>query len=179
MLQKRCTSSNVTSALQKAPAFGSFKRALMREIAISLPDRALRLSNSNALVVDMELAIQQHSLLKKALISAGVIIDELPSDDLADSVFVEDTVVIVGDTAMITNPGAASRRAETTRVKKVLEMFHSSDLRCIQQTEGTLDGGDVLFTGEGFDLSGLNICRSSITSVINLSFNHISDLVIW
>ena len=97
---------------------------------------------------------------------------------MADSVFVEDAVVIVGNTAMITNPGAVSRRAETTRVKKVLETFHSSDLRRIQQTEGTLDGGDVLFTGEGFDLPGLNISRFSITSVVNLSFNHISDLVI-
>ena len=150
--QKRWTSSNIIPALQKVPAFGSFKRALTRQIAACLRDRALRLSNSNAVVVNMELAVQQHCLLKKALVSAGVVIDELPSDDLADSVFIEDTVVIVGDTAMVTNPGAASRRAETTRVRKVLEMFHSSDLKCIQQTEGTLDGGDVLFTGEDTNL---------------------------
>ena len=152
VLQKRWTSSNIIPASQKKTAFGSFKRALMRQIAVCLPDSALRLSTSNAVVVNMELAVQQHCLLKKALVSAGVVIDELPSDDLADSVFIEDTVVIVGDTAMVTNPGAASRRAETTRVRKVLEMFHSSDLKCIQQTEGTLDGGDVLFTGEGTNL---------------------------
>jgi dimethylargininase len=49
--------------------------------------------------------MEQHEALVKAMQSTGVVIDELSSDGLADSVFIEDTVVIVGDTAMITNPG--------------------------------------------------------------------------
>ena len=50
----------------------------------------------------------------------GLIVSEMPSDGLADSVFVEDTVVLVGNTAMITVPGAISRRPETERVKQTL-----------------------------------------------------------
>lgn len=148
-LSKRRAYSNSTSIWQSEPPFGSYRRALIRKIDVSLPEKAIRLSSSNVIVINMQLAIQQHDLLQRALISSGVIIDELPADDMADSVFIEDTVVIVGDTAMITYPGAVSRRAEGERVKSVLETSHGSALRVIQQTEGTLDGGDVLFTGGG------------------------------
>ncbi len=51
----------------------------------------------------------------------GLAVTEMPSDGLADSVFVEDTVIIAGKTAMITVPGATSRRPETERVKQTLE----------------------------------------------------------
>lgn len=43
----------------------------------------------------------------------GLTVSEMPSDGFADSVFVEDTVVLAGKTAMITVPGAESRRPET------------------------------------------------------------------
>jgi hypothetical protein len=45
-----------------------------------------------------------------------------------------------------TNSGALSRRAETFEVSLFLEETYE-DLEVIQQTSGTLDGGDVLFTG--------------------------------
>jgi dimethylargininase len=61
----------------------------------------------------------------------GLIVSEMPSDGLADSVFVEDTVVLVGNTAMITVPGATSRRPETERVKQTLEELSNGSLKIV------------------------------------------------
>jgi len=40
--------------------------------------------------------MKQHEALNEALLSAGVDLLELPSDNLPDSVFIEDTAVIIG-----------------------------------------------------------------------------------
>lgn len=96
----------------------------------------------------MAAALDQHQKLVGAMQSIGLQILELLSDGCADSVFIEDTVVIVGMTAMITNPGAISRRAETVRVKRFLETSEDFLVQVVQQSEGHLDGGDVLFAGQ-------------------------------
>ena len=44
-----------------------------------------------------------------------------PIDDLPDSMFVEDTVVAIGNKAVITNPGHISRRQEVDTIKTVLQ----------------------------------------------------------
>lgn len=58
--------------------------------------------------------------------------------------FVEDTALVLEELAVITRPGAASRRPETESVAAALERF-----RPLQRIggPGTLDGGDVLLTG--------------------------------
>jgi dimethylargininase len=127
--------------------FGKYNIGLTRMIDPLLATNAIRLSHSN---IDMDVAFEQHQLLVKAMQSVGLQIFELPSDGLADSVFIEDTLVIADLTAMVTHPGAISRRAETERVKTFLESTFGSTLKIICQTEGTLDGGDVLFTGVRF-----------------------------
>jgi len=137
----------------------------MREIDSSLPQHALRIGGTTVGELDIKLARKQHEALTKAIQSTSpdLIIHHLSSDGLPDSVFIEDTVIIVGQTAMITNPGALSRRAETFEVKLFLEETYE-DLEVIQQTSGTLDGGDVLFTGQEFfvglshrtDIVGIN-----------------------
>lgn len=150
VMSKRSLNSNHNhscSFLSTNASFGLHKRALMREIDASLPQHALRIGGT-ADELNIKLARQQHEALTKAIqsTSADLIIHHLSSDGLPDSVFIEDTVIIVGQTAMITNPGAASRRAETFEVKLFLEETYE-DIDVIQQTSGTLDGGDVLFTG--------------------------------
>jgi hypothetical protein len=127
--------------------FGKYNLGLTRMIDPSLATNAIRLSRCN---IDMDVAFEQHQSLIKALQSVGLKIFELPSDGLADSVFIEDTLVIADLTAMVTHPGAISRRAETERVKTFLESSFSSKLKIVCQTEGNLDGGDVLFTGVRF-----------------------------
>jgi dimethylargininase len=66
-------------------------------------------------------------------------------DDLPDSVFVEDTVVVFDDLAVLTSPGAESRRAETDAVGDTLRGL-GIEVAAIE-LPGTLDGGDVLKIG--------------------------------
>jgi dimethylargininase len=66
----------------------------------------------------------------------------LPAEpDLPDSVFIEDTAIVLDELAIITRPGAASRRPETKSVAPILEKYRN--LASIE-APGTLDGGDVL-----------------------------------
>src|SRR5919112_5625100 len=63
--------------------------------------------------VDPELAAKQHAGYVAAIADAGWAIREVPhADELPDSAFVEDTVVVCGDLAVLTRPGALERRAE-------------------------------------------------------------------
>ena len=92
--------------------------------------------------VDYEIAQHQHSQYEEALRAAGADVTRLPAcDDLPDSVFVEDTAVVFDEIAVVTRPGAASRRDEVSSVRDVLATH-----RTIASIEApaTLDGGDVL-----------------------------------
>jgi dimethylargininase len=64
------------------------------------------------------------------------------ADELPDSVFIEDTVVILGQTAVITSPGAESRRGEPDAVAEMVRDL-GLEIKHIR-LPGTLDGGDVL-----------------------------------
>src|SRR5690348_926666 len=96
--------------------------------------------------VDMELARSQHEAYADALAVSGWAIRQAPAaDDCPDSVFVEDTVVICEDLAVLTRPGAEVRRPE---VDGVAQAIRSLGLRTARIEEpGTLDGGDVLQAG--------------------------------
>ena len=116
----------------------------MRDIDGSLPKEALRLSG-HSIAIDTRRAILQKNMLLKAMQSCNLIIQALTSDGFADSVFIEDTAVVIGDTVAITNPGALSRKRET---ESVLNFFTTqTKLKVKRVTIGNLDGGDVLFTG--------------------------------
>jgi dimethylargininase len=64
---------------------------------------------------------------------------------MPDAVFVEDTVVVLDEIALITRPGAASRRLEIESVAAALQAFR--DILWIE-SPGSLDGGDVLVVGK-------------------------------
>ena len=72
-------------------------------------------------------------------------IEVSPADECPDSVFVEDTVVMYGDRAVITRPGADERKPETAGTSAVLRGL-GYDVVSIE-SPGTLDGGDVLKHG--------------------------------
>jgi dimethylargininase len=67
-----------------------------------------------------------------------------PEPALPDSVFVEDTAVVFDELAVITRPGAESRRAETPSVADALASYRRT---VAIEAPGTLDGGDVLVVG--------------------------------
>lgn len=69
--------------------------------------------------IEIEKAIHQHQQYENVLSSLGVKIISLPAEEgLPDAVFVEDTAVVLNEVAVITRPGAKSRRAETISVEK-------------------------------------------------------------
>jgi dimethylargininase len=96
--------------------------------------------------IDVERAAAQHATYEDALARLGCTVVRLPdAPDLPDSVFVEDTAVVLEELAVITRPGAESRRGETSSVAAALGEHRR--LACIE-APGTLDGGDVLVVGQ-------------------------------
>ena len=97
--------------------------------------------------VDVALARAQHAAYAEALAASGWMIEQVPAaEDCPDSVFIEDTVVLCADLAVLARPGASARRAE---VPGVAGIIRSLGLRTAQIHEpGTLDGGDVLQVGQ-------------------------------
>jgi dimethylargininase len=94
------------------------------------------------------LAQSQWQAYVDALKSLGWVIREVPPLASApDSVFIEDTVVFVGDLAIITRPGSDVRQPETAAVEQMVRNMGCRVTRIVQP--GTLDGGDVLKVDDG------------------------------
>ena len=92
--------------------------------------------------IDVPLARRQHHAYEDALRGLGCAVRTLPAEDaLPDSVFVEDAAVVLDEVAVITRPGAESRRPETASVAAALAAYRP--LVTIT-APGTMDGGDVL-----------------------------------
>lgn len=96
--------------------------------------------------VDYERARAQHEQYIALLRELGCEVIELPADDAyPDCVFIEDTAIVLDDVAVITRPGAESRRGEIDAVADALQR-----LRPVVRIEApaTIDGGDVLVLGD-------------------------------
>src|SRR3954466_15468722 len=94
--------------------------------------------------IDAAQAVQQHAAYEQALAQAGFEIVRLP--ELAedpDAVFVEDTAILLGEHAIITRPGAASRAGETDSTAAGL----TGHFELHRIASGFVDGGDVLRIG--------------------------------
>ena len=119
--------------------------ALVRQPASTLAEGEL--THLERTPVDVELADEQWQHYVEALEANGFEIVDVPAaDELPDSVFVEDAVVVFGDVAVVTSPGAESRRAETDAVERVVGELGLAVARI--ELPGTLDGGDVLKVGD-------------------------------
>jgi dimethylargininase len=101
-------------------------------------------------------ALEQHAAYCAALDQCGLTVIRLePDPNHPDSTFVEDTAILAEGFderskrfAMITRPGAPSRRGEVAKMRSVVTDFYSEILSI--QTPGTLDGGDVCQAGNHF-----------------------------
>jgi dimethylargininase len=96
--------------------------------------------------IDVERARSQHEQYRAALRALGLEVISLPEQpDLPDSVFVEDAAIVLDEVALLTNPGAASRKPEVESIALALEPYR----RLLRVTSpATLDGGDVLVVGK-------------------------------
>ena len=116
--------------------------ALTRAVPRSI-DRC-ELTHLDRIPIDYERAVDEHERYEAALREMGCRVERLPdAPDQPDSVFVEDTAVVFHDLAVITRPGAPSRRGEVAAT--VAALSRHRPLAFIQ-APGTLDGGDVLVT---------------------------------
>ncbi len=118
--------------------------AITREVNAALGDSELTFLPR--VRIDIALALQQHQQYQSALSSLGCEIVTLPTEPgLADSVFIEDTAMVLDEIAVLCRPGAASRQPEVAGVEGVLKQYRP--LASIQPP-GTLDGGDLLRVGK-------------------------------
>jgi dimethylargininase len=91
---------------------------------------------------DLALALSQHDAYAQALETCGLAITVLPADErFPDGTFVEDTAVLTTRAAIVTRPGAPSRRGETDSIAEVLRGLYPTVLQIL--APGTVDGGDV------------------------------------
>src|SRR5918912_1911804 len=117
--------------------------ALTREPARALD--ACELTYREREPIDAAAAAAQHRGYCEALRACGARVVTLPpSDELPDSVFVEDTAIVLDEVAVLTRPGVESRRgevglieAEVARLRPVVKVLPPA----------TLEGGDVLRLG--------------------------------
>jgi dimethylargininase len=122
----------VTIALVRAPS------SRLAEGIVTHIDRA---------PVDVGLAERQWATYVDALRGVGWQIREVPVLESApDCVFIEDTVVMFHDLAVITRPGDDRRKPEVTAVEPIVRKLGCRVERII--APGTLDGGDVLKVGD-------------------------------
>lgn len=123
-----------------------FKQALVRQ-----PGRSLTagITSANLGKPIYEIALEQHAQYIRALESCGLKVTVLPAaEEYPDSVFVEDTAVLTEKCAVITLPGALSRRGEEVSIREALQGFFT-DIAAIKPP-GTLDGGDVMRVNDCF-----------------------------
>lgn len=118
--------------------------ALTREISPALA--SCELTHLPRVPIDVERARAQHREYEQALAEAGCRVERLPSSaDMPDSVFVEDIAIVFDELAIVTRPGAESRRAEVPAMAEALEKHRRL---CRIAAPGTVDGGDVLVVGK-------------------------------
>jgi dimethylargininase len=114
--------------------------AIIRPVSHSIQDCALTyLSRAQ---ICHRTAQQQHDAYAQTLQSCGVEVTELPAmHDQPDAVFVEDTVVVVDELAVLARMGVASRREEVDSMAACI-----GDYRDVVRIEapGTLEGGDII-----------------------------------
>ena len=116
------------------------KIAITRGVSATIND--CELTHVSRTPIDVAHAREQHAAYESALASLGCEIRRIPADDrYPDAVFIEDTAIVLDELAVITRPGAESRRDELDAVAAVL-----GEYRTLVRIEApaTIDGGDVL-----------------------------------
>ena len=124
-----------------------FTSAIVRTPAKSIVEG---LTESKALgAPNYEQAIIQHQSYIDSLKMCGLDVTVLePCEEYPDSTFLEDVALITPSCAIITRPGAYSRRGEVKEIESVLRnRFNNVQ---VIETPGTLEGGDVMMVGNHY-----------------------------
>ena len=123
-----------------------FKKAIVRTPGKSM---VMGISTAELGLPDYELALRQHASYIEALKACGLEVTVLPANEaFPDSTFVEDVALLTKECAIITNPGADSRRDEIASMKEVLKDFYKN-IEEVQEP-GRVEAGDIMMVGDHF-----------------------------
>jgi len=133
--------------------------ALTREVSPAFAN--CELTHLPRVSIDVSKAAAQHRGYERALEELRCSVKRIGAGpDMPDSVFIEDAAVVLDEIAIITRPGAASRRGETVGVAAALGSYRPL-LRI--EPPGTMDGGDVMLAGRSLFVGCSS--RTSIAAV--------------
>ena len=117
--------------------------AITREVSSSIGE--CELTHVARAPIDVDKARAQHARYAECLARLGCDVIRLPEEPgMPDSLFVEDTAIVLDELAIITRPGAMSRRGESEAVETALRPFRET---ARIDPPATIDGGDVLVIG--------------------------------
>ena len=107
------------------------------------------ISHANLGKPDYSLAMHQHSQYVKALESCDLDVIVLEADEaFPDSTFIEDVCLVTPHCAIITNPGADTRKGEIHAIRTAMESLELPIEKI--QGPGTLDAGDIMMKGSHY-----------------------------
>ena len=123
-----------------------YKRAIVKTPGKSM---IRGLTTADLGIPDYNKALVQHADYIEALEECGLEVLVLgPDEQFPDSTFVEDVALLTKNCAIITNPGAPSRKGETAAIKDVLKGFYGEIEEVL--APGTVEGGDIMMVGSHF-----------------------------
>jgi dimethylargininase len=123
-----------------------FTRAIVRK-----PCKAMLngLTEANMGEPNYALAFEQHQDYIVALKECGLQVTELPAlEEFPDSCFVEDVALLSSKCAILTHPGAESRRGETSHIEGAIAEFYPTIERI--NFSGHVEAGDIMMVGDHF-----------------------------
>ncbi len=130
-----------------------FKSAIVRK-----PCQAMLngLTEADLGLPDYELACEQHLDYINALKECGLQVTELPAlEDYPDSCFVEDVALLTKHCAVLTHPGAVSRRGEVSHIEEAIKV-HYTNIERIDLVEASeaahVEAGDIMMVGDHFHI---------------------------
>jgi dimethylargininase len=123
-----------------------FKYAITRKPGKSM---VKGLSEAELGLPDYENALLQHQDYVKALKECGLTVTELDAvEEYPDSCFVEDVALMTPHCAILTNPGAKSRRGEVAYIENAVRA-HYDVLKSIK-SPGYVEAGDIMMVGDHY-----------------------------
>ena len=118
--------------------------AITRDVSSSIAK--CELTHIGRVPIDYGKAREEHRQYRALLRELGCTVVELSADEAhPDCVFVEDTAVVLPELAIVTRPGAESRRGELPPIEAELRRLRNT---VAMSAPATLDGGDVLVAGD-------------------------------
>lgn len=123
-----------------------FKYAITRKPSKSMIDG---ISEAELGLPDYENALRQHDDYINALKECGLVVTELPAvEEYPDSCFVEDVALMTPSCAILTNPGAQSRRGEVSHIEDAVRAHYDVVERIT--SPGYVEAGDIMMVGDQY-----------------------------